>query len=56
MIRDENVNLGPRADKKFGKQDLEWTKSSKNGTLKVSEPPSSSLRGDPLDFLVRPAV
>ena len=35
--------MGPRGDEKFEKRDLERTKSSKNGPLKVSDP---SLRGD----------
>ena len=29
---DKNLKMGPRADEKFEKRDLEWTKSSKNGT------------------------
>ena len=28
----QNLKMGPRADEKFEKRDLEGTKSSKNGT------------------------
>ena len=29
---DKNFKTGPRTDEKFEKRNLEWTKSSKNGT------------------------
>ena len=43
---DKNLHMGPREDEKFEQRDLERTKCSKNGTYKVSDPPSPSLRGD----------
>ena len=44
---DKNLEMGPRADKKFEKRNLEGAKYLKNRTLKVSDPLSPSLRGDP---------
>ena len=29
---DGNLKMGPKAEEKFDKRGLEWTKSSKNGT------------------------
>ena len=42
---DKNLKMEPGADGKFEKCDLERTKSSKNGTLIVSDSPSPSPRG-----------
>ena len=36
---DKSLKMGPRADGKFEKCDLEQTKWSENGTLKVSDSP-----------------
>ena len=47
---DKNLKMGPGADEKFEKRDLEWTKSSKKWDLKVSDPLSLSLRDVPQGF------
>ena len=44
---DKNLKMGPYGYKKIEERDLERTKSSKNGTYKVSDLLSPSARGDP---------
>ena len=42
--KDENLKMGPRADKKFEERDTERTKSSEKWDLNVLDPPSLSKR------------
>ena len=44
---DKNLKMGPSAEAKYEKRDPERTKSLKNGPLKMSDPQSPFLRGDP---------
>ena len=51
---DKNLKMGPKADRKFEKRNIERTKSSKNGTWKVLDAPSPSLPVDPLGDYATP--